>query len=381
MKKPSGERKKAYQGKDTLLLYAILFLLIFGVVMVYDVSVVYAYDIFGGKYYFLYLQAVWVLLGLAGFFIGYRIDYHSISKVALPLFVVSLISLIFVLIPSPFAPLIYGARRWIYLNPSPFPTIPIIGRIGFQPSELIKLSFIFYLSVIFSKREVKALLIFIPVCILLVGLVLAQPDFGTAMLISIIGLIMLLVSGLNFSYFLVGVPIALAFASVFILSSAYRKERFLTYLGFNSEDTEGTSYHINQILIALGSGGLFGLGFGQSRQKYQYIPEVATDSIFAVIGEELGFIGLVFLVSLFLFIIIRGYRIALKAPDKLGTLLATGVTSWFAVQSIVNLSGMVNLLPLTGVPLPLISYGGSSMVFGLCGLGVLLNVSRSCQNI
>lgn len=375
-------RHESYKfSRDNLLLYSILLLLIFGVVMVYDVSIVYAHDVFGGKYYFLFLQSAWVFIGLMGFFIGYKTDYHKISKLSIPVFLFSLFTLILVLLPTPFAPHIYGARRWLYINPEPFPIIPLLGRLGFQPSEFVKLAFILYLATLLTKKEDKSPFTFASLLIVVVGLVMLQPDFGTAMLISAIGVIMYFVSGASVVYFLIGIPIALILVlSVFIVSP-HGRQRLLTYFHFGSVDTQGAGYHINQILIALGSGGIFGLGLGQSRQKYQYLPEVATDSIFAVIGEELGFIGLLFLIGVLVFIIYRGFRIAKKAPDSLGKLLATGITSWFAIQCGVNLSAMVHLIPLTGIPLPLISYGGSSMIFTLLGLGILLNVSSQCENI
>lgn len=380
MKKlPSKKNSAKTKMGDPLLLIAIFSLLLFGVFIVYDVSIVYASNVLGGKYYFLILQSIWVLLGCVGFSAGYITDYHKLHKIAGPLFLLSLLALVFVILPTPFSPLIYGAKRWIFLNPEPFPRLPVLGRIGFQPSELVKLAFIMYFSVLFSKDKVK-LMNFLVLLGLLIMLVLRQPDMGTAMLITGIAIAMYFVSGANLLYFLGGIPTLFAFILFFILSSPYRKERLLTHIG-SSQDTLGSGYHINQIMIALGSGGLFGVGLGQSRQKYEYIPEPATDSIFAVIGEELGFVGLLILVSAFLFIIFRGYRIAANAPDKFGQLLACGITSWFGVQCLVNLSAMVKLIPLTGVPLPLISYGGSSMIFLMTGLGILMNISKHCDNL
>ncbi len=370
--------KKPKSGPlDNILFFSVLILLVFGVIMVYDVSVVYAEDVFGGKFYFLILQSIWAALGLIGFFIFLNVDYHVLARFATPLFIISIFLLVFVLLKTPFTPIIYGARRWIFINPEPFPTLPIVGRVSLQPSEFIKLSSILYFALFFSKREKKVLIPFTLVLAVLVGLILFEPDFGTSILVSSVSIIMFFASGANILYFLLGLPLSLVLSFVFILSSGYRRARLLTYLNPENSDSLGAGYHINQILIALGSGGFFGLGFGGSRQKYQYIPEVATDSIFAVIGEELGFIGLAVLISLFLIVIYRGFKIARKAPDKFGKLLAIGITSWFACQTFINLSAMVHLIPLTGIPLPLISYGGSSMIFTLVGLGILLNVSRS----
>ena len=376
MKKPNLPTVNKKRKGDKFLFLAIISLLIFGIIVVYDVSIVYAHDVFGGKYYFLILQSIWVILGLIGFLIGYKVDYHKFEKFAFPIFLIALVTLIVVILPTAFSPKIYGARRWLYLNPEPFPKLPILGRIGFQPSEFFKLSFILYLALFFSKREKSSIISFGLLLLVSVGLVMLQPDFGTAMLVSGIAIIMYFISGANILHFILGLPSAIFGALLLMFATPHSRARIQTYLNPGVSDLSGAGYHINQILIALGSGGLFGLGFGQSRQKYDYLPEVATDSIFAVIGEELGFIGLCALISVFLFIIFRGFKIAKHAPDRFGRFLATGLISWFAIQCIVNLSAMVHLIPLTGVPLPLISYGGSSMIFGLSGLGILLNVSR-----
>ncbi|MEK7595194.1 MAG: putative peptidoglycan glycosyltransferase FtsW [Patescibacteria group bacterium] len=374
-------KKKKLQNFDSLLLYSVLALLIFGVLVIYDVSVVLAHDVFGGKYYFLFLQIAWVAFGLLGLSLGYRTSFTVIKKLSLPLFIGSLISLIFVLLPSPFSPLIYGARRWVYLNPDPFPLIPFIGRLGFQPSEFVKLAFILYFSMFLVKKKEVSPAQFVLLVGLIVGFVMLQPDLGTALLISGTAMIMYFLSGAKLSYFMLGIPLGALLVFLLIFSSAYRRERLITYLGLKKSDPQGSSYHINQIMIALGSGGVFGLGFGESRQKYQYIPEVATDSIFAIIGEELGFFGVLVLISSFAFIIYRGFRIALLSDDAYQRLLGSGITSAFAIQCFVNLAAMVHLIPLTGVPLPLISYGGSSMVFGLSGIGILLNISRNNKRL
>ncbi len=381
MKGLSLPEKKVYKGRgDRLLLIGLILLLTFGVVMVYDVSAVYAQDLFGGKYYFLFLQAVWVLIGVATFLLISSIDYQKLKPFIPILFIFSLMSLVFVLIPTPFAPIIYGARRWILLNPQPFPLIPLLGRFSFQPSEFLKLSLTLYLALFLAKRSEKNFFQFIIIMIVMVGLVMKEPDFGTAILVSGIALIMFFASGANLFYFVLGLPALALFLLTLIFTSSYRRERLMTYLSPENSNLQGAGYHINQILIALGSGGLTGIGLAQSRQKY-YIPEVATDSIIAVIGEEVGFIGLVLVIALFLLIINRCFAIAKKAPDPFGRLLAVGISSWFALQCFINLASMVHLIPLTGVPLPLLSYGGSSMLFGLAGLGIIFNISKSCKDL
>jgi len=367
---------------DYPLLLAIIVLLMFGIVMVYDASVVYAYDVFGGKYHFLLLQASWVLIGVAVFLFTYNAKISLWERISLPLFLVSLFFLILVLIPTPFAPEVYGARRWIVLNPGQLlPAIPLLGRVSFQPTDLAKFSFILYLSSVLTSIDKRGTrkrspLILLTLLFVLGGLIILEPDFGTTMLITATGVLVYFISGAPFIYFLAGVPAIIATALGFIFSSPYRKQRLLTFLNPDLSDPLSVGYHAQQIAIALGSGGLTGIGLGQSRQKYGYLPEVTADSIFAIIGEELGLVGALLLVALFVFIIYRGFSIAKRQKDKYTNLLAAGITSIFMFQVFLNLSAMVRLVPLTGVPLPLVSYGGSSMIFTLAGLGILLKISR-----
>ena len=198
---------------------------------------------------------------------------------------------------------------------------------------------------------------------------------STAALIFLIGLAMYFVSGAKLLPLLVSLPVLVVTGIGFILSSSYRRDRLLTFLNPGESGELSLGYHIKQIQIALGSGGWFGLGFGQSRQKFQYLPEVASDSIFAIIGEEFGFIGTTMFVVLFSYFIFKGFTIAKESTNLLGRLLATGVTTWVAFQFFINVAAMTRIIPLTGVPLPLVSYGGSSLVFSLMGLGILANIS------
>jgi cell division protein FtsW len=207
-------------------------------------------------------------------------------------------------------------------------------------------------------------------------LVLMQPSMTAAALIFLIASLMYFSSGAPIIKQLITMPVLGILSIIFMLTSSYRRDRLLTLLGYNSGSDLSLGYHIKQVLIALGSGGLMGVGFGQSRQKFQYLPEVSSDSIFAIIGEEMGFIGTVFVIVLFSVLIYKGFSIAKKAPDLLGRLLAVGITSWIGLQFFINIAAMTKLIPLTGVPIPLISYGGSSLFFSLMGLGVLANVGR-----
>lgn len=348
--------------------------------MVYDSSVVTAANVFGGKYYFLLLQTFWSVLGLVAFSFFYLIDYQKLSVLAKPLLIVSGIFLILVLLPTPFSEAIYGAKRWFYINPAPLPTLPFFGRLGFQPAEAIKFSLIIFLSLLLSTKPKKYLATFGVVTLVVLGLVAKQPDFGTTLVLGGIAITMLFASGESVLYFLVGLPAALVASIGYILVSPYRRERLMTFLQPSDDKTLTSGYHISQILIALGSGGIWGLGIGQSRQKFGFIPEIQTDSIFAVVGEELGLFGALLLISLFLLLVRRGLAIAAGCPDKFGRNLAVGFTSWFALQVIINLAAMTHLTPLTGVPLPLISYGGSAAIFMLSGLGVVLNISRHQKN-
>jgi len=374
--------KQTSHPPDTSLLIGVTLLLIFGVIMVYDASVVYAHEVFGGKYHFLFLQSAWALLGALGAFFVYRVGYLRFSRLSFPLLVISSILLFLAAWPNipilkhlfflpwgvynRFFPEIYGARRWLVLVP---------GKLSFQPSELAKFSSILYFSTWLSKTK-RSVWQFLFLLGLLSGLILLEPDYGTAMVFAAIVLCIYFVSGANLLKLVPLLGVLGVLGGLLIISSPYRMQRLRTYLDPTAADPLSTGYHIQQVLIAIGSGGFFGLGFGQSRQKYEYLPEVSTDSIFAVIAEELGFVGALAVIGLFAFIIFKGFAVARAAPDEVGKLLATGVTSWLSLQVLVNLAAMTALLPLTGIPLPLISYGGSSMIFMMMALGLLLSVSR-----
>jgi len=369
-----------WHAPDFPLIGALLVLLAFGVLMVYDSSVVYSFGLFGGQYHFLLLQLAWVAIGLAAALFFFILDYHKLKKISFPFFLLTLFLLALVLLPTPFSDLTAGARRWFSL-PSDF---PLLGRVNFQPSEFSKLTLVLYLASLFSgkisvaasalKSKAGFLSFFIPTS-LVVGLILAEPDFGTGIVVATLGLSTFFLAGGAILKILLFVPVAIAAGFALAITAPYRLARFLTFLN-PTADPLGAGYQINQALIALGSGGLFGLGIGESRQKYGYIPGVSTDAVFAVVGEEFGFIGTLLILSLFAFIIYRGFEISRRASDDFGKILAGGITSWFGLQTLVNLSAITGLFPLTGIPLPLISYGGSSLVVLLVGFGILLNISR-----
>jgi len=375
------KQKITKQSFNIQFLFTLLFLLGFGVLMVYNASVSFAGDEFGEKYYFFYLQISWAIIGLIGLVIVSHIDLEYIQKMAPKLMWITLILLVFVLIPTWFAPAVNGARRWIYLNPSPLPEFPFIGRIGFQPSDLAKVMFSIYFADIVTRFKLgkikKKTLSILLIVFATVGLVFLEPDFDTSMLILLIAVAILFVAGLPYLYFLIGVPTFAFIGFLFILVSDYRRERLFTFFSPEKSNLSESGYHITQILIGLGSGGMFGLGLGNSVQKYGFLPEVTADSIFAIIGEEFGFIGSSVIILLLGFFLIKGYEIAKNAKTDFGKYVTTGIMVWMSAQVFLNLMAMVKILPLTGVPLPLLSYGGSSMVFGLIGLGIVLNVSKN----
>ncbi len=288
-------------------------------------------------------------------------NYKFWEKIALPFFLFSVITLIVVLIPG-VSSKILGARRWM-----------ILGPISFQPSELVKLSLACYLAKIATKDK-KIFTYLFPIGVVAL-LVMLQPDLGTAIIISTIGLTQAYIAGVNIFYLFGAVVIAALFSLVFIVTSDYRKARLLTFLS-QTQDPLGKGYHIRQILFALGAGGIFGVGLGKSRQKYLFLPEAATDSIFAVIAEEVGFVGALLIILLFIAYIYIGLRIMKNAPDKFSQILSAGIIVWIGGQALLNMGSMVALSPLTGIPLPFFSYGGSSLTTVLSATGILLNISR-----
>lgn len=364
MQRRSLALKTQSQTIDKPLLFIVLGLVIFGLVMIFNVSVVEAAKLFGDKFFFVKRQIIWAGLGILLMSVLATVPYRFFRGLAVPLFWATVGLLVAVLIPG-VGTAALGAKRWLELGP-----------IVIQPSELAKLTLVIYLAYIFSKQ--KFLLSFLFAVGIITGLVMLEPDMGTTIVLGAVSLILYFASGAPVIYFLASIPLIILAVIGLVLSSEYRKARLLTFLD-PTTDPLGASYHVRQIVIALGSGGLFGLGLGQSRQKYLFLPEPTTDSIFAIIGEELGFLGASLVLFAFLFLIWRGLWIALGTQDPFGRFLAVGITSWIGIQAFINLGAMVALIPLTGVPLPFLSYGGSSLVAGLAGIGILLNISRYRQ--
>lgn len=351
---------------DLSLLTAVFLVTIFGLIMVYDASVVQSYKDFGNKYYYIKQQVIWALLGfgLLGSLLIFK--YSNFRKISKIMFITSCVLLIAVLIPG-LGVSAGGAHRWLKLGP-----------ITIQPAEMVKMTIVVFFAGLFEKRIKNSTFIVTLVAItFIVGFL--QKDLGSSIVIFLTSLSVYIIAGARLSYLLMALPVSIIGFVFFVLTSPYRMRRILAFLNPFS-DPQGFTYHISQILIALGSGSWFGLGLGQSRQKFEYIPEVTTDSIFAIVGEEFGFIGAVFIIILLTIIIWRGFKIAERCPDRFGKLLAVGLTSWLGIQILVNLGAMVSLIPLTGVPLPFISYGGSALLTNLMAVGVLLNISRYSEN-
>jgi cell division protein FtsW len=348
---------------DWPFLTAVFFLVAFGILMVFDASSVSAVTQFNNKYYFAKEQLKGVIVGFIGLIVAACFDYRKFYKLSVPLILLCLVLLILVFLPG-LGVKAMGAHRWIDFK-----------FFILQPSELTKLAVVIYLSAWLSQKEKGRFAAFLLLVALIVGLVVLEPDMGTAFVLVFISVIIYFISGSPLVQFLLIIPGIIVGGLWLAVAAPYRFNRILTF--FNpSADPLGTSYHVRQILIALGSGGFWGLGLGKSRQKFAYLPEASTDSIFAIIAEELGFVGATLVIMVFIFIIYKGYTISKNAPDKFGKLLAFGITTWLALQVIVNLSSMVALTPLTGIPLPFISYGSSSLAVILFAIGILINIDR-----
>lgn len=360
---------------DYTLIAVVFIILIFGLVMLSSASSVVAYQKYGDSNYLLKHQLLYgVSLGILAMLVTSKIAYQSWKKLAIPMLIVTILAL-FVVLVSGAGVTSGGARRWIDF-----------GFITFQPSELTKLTFIIYLATWLSKRG-KVInnfaYGFAPFLVLLgviTFLVMMQPDLGTMTVIALVSIAIYFIAGGSIKHILLIIAGGISLFALLIKIAPYRAARFSVFL--NPElDPQGIGYHVNQALLAIGSGGILGLGLGRSRQKYNFLPEVTGDSIFAVIAEELGFIVSLGLIVLFLMLMIRGFKIARSAPDTFGKLVAAGITCWFTIQAVVNIGSMVSLLPLTGIPLPLVSYGSSAIVISLAAIGILINISRHTHTI
>lgn len=361
---------RRYHAPDPWLILITLFLVVFGLIMVSSASVVESFQVTGSNTYYFFRQVVFAVIGIGIWFFLQRWDYHRFRPMATIALVASLILLAAVFIPG-LGHEAGGSQRWIGA-----------GDLTLQVTEVLKIGLIVYLAYWLEKKGPKVadwyatFLPFLLLMLIIGGLIVAEPDMGTAVVIAGIAGAMYFAAGASLKHISLLIVGGVAAFWALIKMAPYRATRWLTFLN-PARDPLGAGYHINQALIALGSGGLFGLGFGHSRQKFNFLPEASSDSIFAIIGEELGLLGVAFFVILPIAIFIwRGLRVAKNAPDIFGRLLALGITVWIGWQATINIGAITGLLPLTGVPLPFISQGGTSLVFAMIGAGILLNISR-----
>lgn len=358
---------------DKGLIIIVFLLLVFGLAILFSPSMVVSWEQTGKPYYYFLHQLIYGGgMGLIVFFICQKINYKFWKKFSLLIFFGALILSALVFVPN----LGYqhgGAQRWL-----------IVGSFSFQPSEFLKLALIIYLAAFLSKTclpanrkkaQASTLIPFLAINILIGGLMTLQTDAGTLALIVVVGFTMYFLSGAKFRNLAV---VILCYAAAFfalIKFFPHRMARFATFLNPNI-DPQGISYQINQALLAIGSGGLFGRGLGHSIQKYSYLPEPMGDSVFAIFAEELGFIGSLVFIILMILLIFKGLRTAKKTPDDFGKLLACGIVCWIAFQTIINIGAISGLIPLTGIPLPFVSYGGSALIITMAGMGILINISK-----
>ncbi len=356
-----------------------LIISIFGLIMVFDASM----GLIAQKYHYITLQAIWMILGSIIAFIAYKFDYRELKKYALVFLIFVLISLIVVIV---FSSKINGSQRWIK-----------IGFVSLQPSEFAKLFFIIYISawltkfyekklgeiITFSDNLKHFLIPYFLITSLVAGLIIIEKDMGTTIVILSIALFILIIAD-NKKYIFPNlgiVTLIYSFLGVILIAiEPYRIQRILTFLHLSKATNTvlSSGYQVHQILIAIGSGGITGVGFTQSIQKNQYLvgTTAITDSIFAVIAEELGLIGAIILIAMLLYLIYLILLVSIKSTDTFGKFIAAGIAAWIGIQAFINIAANIGVIPLTGVPLPLISYGGSSVITILAGIGIVLSINR-----
>jgi cell division protein FtsW len=365
----TGATRTTTRSSTAILLVAVVAVLnVIGAVMVLSASSVSSLTDYGSPWFFFLRQLLWTAVGLAAFVFAIRFDYHNWQRLVRPLLIVSVILLVAVLLPG-VGIYVSGARRWMGY-----------GMFRIQPSEIAKLALLVYTADIVSRRG-KELFdwrrVLRPVVLMLglfAALVMKEPDLGTTLVMAFLVIAVLVAGGVRAKHLFVvgGAGVALVTALAWL--EPYRRERMLTFL-HPFADSSNSGYQIAQSLIALGSGGLTGVGLGASRAKWNFLPNAHTDFIFAIIGEELGLIGAFAVMALFIVFGILGTRAALQAPDRFGTLLAAGTTMWVVAQAVINIGAVVGVLPVTGIPLPFVSFGGSALVTTMLASGILVNVA------
>ncbi len=371
---PSSDVRRAAAGRRTIamLLGATAFLALGGLVMVLSASSVSAYARFGDPFLYFQRQAAYAVVGAGGLWLTSRMRYRAWRRLSLPLLGLTVVLLVLVLHPSAGVSA-YGASRWLTYGP-----------VTVQPSEIAKLALVVTTAAVLARKWGRLdrighiALPLLPIVLAVCALVMLQPDLGTTLIIAGTVFLMLFAAGVRLRYLMVSGTVGLAVGIALIFSADYRRIRFLAFLD-PWADATNTGYQLVQSLIALGSGGFFGVGLGASRQKWLYVPNAHTDFIFSILGEELGLVGELAVLVAFGLLVLAGVRIAARAPDVFGRLLAAGIVGWFGLQALVNLGAVTGMLPITGVPLPFLSYGGSSLVVSLAAVGILWNVARTAD--
>lgn len=352
-----------------LLLATIAVLNVVGLVMVLSASSVSSLSNYGSSWFFFRRQILWIALGVAAFVFGARIDYRMWRKLVTPLLAIAALLLALVLVPG-VGITAFGSRRWLG-----------VGIWRFQPSEIAKLALLVYVADVLTRRVdelhdwQRVLKPIGLVFVLMAFLVMKEPDMASTMVLALIVATGLIVGGVRLRHLVLIGGAGVAAAVVAAFAAPYRRARMLSFLD-PFHDKSNTGYQLAQSLIALGSGGWTGVGLGAGRAKWMFLPNAHTDFIFAIVGEELGLLGCVLVVALFGAFAVLGTRAALRAPDRFGMLLAAGVTVWVVGQAVINIGAVTGLLPVSGVPLPFVSFGGSALVFTMLASGILGNVAR-----
>jgi cell division protein FtsW len=366
----SAVRSFAAAPPDTVLFAAVAALVGIGLVMVFSASSATAYADHGDIAYYLKRQLVWLAVGLIAAYGVYRIDLVKVKRAAPALLLATGLGLVLVFVPH-VGLSVNGGHRWIG-----------VGSMSVQPSEFAKLALVIYLSAMLAARGERITSLvqgLFPLCVpvvIMAVLVLKEPDMGTASLLVFTAFALFFAAGARVTHLLAIGLSTVPFAAVTVLTSSYRRARIFAFLN-PWKDPENTGFHIVQSLLALGSGGVFGVGLGASRAKFFYLPEQYTDFIFSVLGEELGLVGALAVLALFITLTYRSLRIAMASPDRFGFFLATGCASMIAIQAFVNIGVVTSSWPVTGVPLPFISFGGSSLVVNLIAVALIANVGRA----
>jgi len=359
-------RVRVKQRFDEGLLFSYLALLAFGLVMVYSTSSIMAAGRFSSHLYFIRNQAMWAVISLVAMYIIYRLDLRKLAALSVPALFVTLIMLILVFV----MPARNGSHRWL-----------ILGPVSIQPSELFKLITIYYLAFSLSnpKRDltnIKQLLLpYLPLIGTGLGLIILEPNLGMVILITLTVLGMFFLAGMRLKHIVTAAAPLVGIAGLVVFVFGYKRDRILSHIDAILDPLQG-SYHVKQSALTLGSGGWLGTGLGEGRQKLFFLPYPHTDFVFSATGEEVGMVGLSVILALFFFILYRGIKIASNQPDRFGFLLAFGITWTLFVNIAVNIGVVTVILPVTGLPLPFISYGGSSLLVSSIAIAVLLNLSR-----